>query len=197
MVVGFVVVVVIVAELSLVSGSKPEEKTLTVLPKVAEGGPKQFPEAEMVNVNTAPTSRVLRLRNTLFPEAKQLPVDEEQNTLVKPEGTSSSSLTLTAGSGPMLVIVMLYVTESPGATELAFELITTFKSDTKLGADGILVMKASELKLPVVPPKRVWNAPGVMGKLLDLALPVTKMLPIESRAMPAPSSKSNPPRYVE
>ena len=48
-----------------------------------------------------------------------------------------------------------------------------------------------------LPSDVVSNAPAVVGKSVDPAVPETYALPAASTARPPPSSKPEPPRYVE
>jgi hypothetical protein len=180
--------------LLLGTGSGVGDSTLAVLVMVDPSGSEQLTNALTVAVTVEngaiiPILKVTALPLPLHPE----PTFELQELKLTKGDSSSVIVTPKAGSGPSLFTVMVYWIKLLGVSVPDGPVRSSLKSDVRLGVASSLVTNPSLEKLPKV----VWKAPGVVGKLVELVVPVTYALPDEFTVIPNPWSELLPPRYVE
>src|SRR5438046_4075994 len=98
--------------------------TEAMLISVVLGGTSEFTWATMMTTVLAPLASVPRLAVTVLPLA--LPWLDD--TKVVPVGSTSVSMTFTAGFGPALLTVTVYVTFWPGMTGSGESVLVTERS---------------------------------------------------------------------
>src|ERR1700674_2235011 len=125
------------------------------------------------NVTVAPLTSVPRLQAITVLGGLHVPwLGTGSRKGIKPTGSVLISDTPVAGSGPWFVTTMLYVTALFWLTGSGVPEIVTLTSALPFVVGEILATKPSS---GTAPPGFliVWKAPGVIGKLLEVAEPVT------------------------
>src|SRR5262249_54002325 len=103
---GLEAVVVVVAELFVVSGSNVKALTVAVLLIIVSSATEQFTLATKVMVSDSPDARDANVTVRLLAEPPQTPPPvEEHDTKVVSAGRSSVTVTDVDGSGPLFVTV--------------------------------------------------------------------------------------------